>query len=185
VTSFTSPWRWRLQGPPKLVSYHNTTRRHNPENRDLNLHRHENLKSGKTVVAFIMSWWRWARKLKAQQWYRLLVTQLYTQAQDVTSSLSERWTWRFWIWLHCDHRTQRIHRTKYQQEHSVRPEAMLNLWCLHHHNNGLSYTDWTTSWATAVRFPEGTAILLAIASRPALGPIQPSHQWVPRVLTPG
>jgi hypothetical protein len=29
-----------------LVSYHNTTRRHNPEDLDLNLRRHENLKSG-------------------------------------------------------------------------------------------------------------------------------------------
>jgi hypothetical protein len=28
-----------------LVSYHNTTRRHNPEDLDLNLHRRENLKS--------------------------------------------------------------------------------------------------------------------------------------------
>jgi hypothetical protein len=29
-----------------LVSYHNTTQRHNPEDHDLNLHCHENLKSG-------------------------------------------------------------------------------------------------------------------------------------------
>jgi hypothetical protein len=28
-----------------LVSYRNTTRRHNPENLDLNIHRSENLKS--------------------------------------------------------------------------------------------------------------------------------------------
>jgi len=28
-----------------LVSYHNTTQRRNPENLDLNIHRHENLKS--------------------------------------------------------------------------------------------------------------------------------------------
>jgi len=28
-----------------MVSYHNTTRRHNPDDLDLNLHRRENLKS--------------------------------------------------------------------------------------------------------------------------------------------
>jgi len=28
-----------------LVSYHNTIRRHNPEDLDLNIHRHENFKS--------------------------------------------------------------------------------------------------------------------------------------------
>jgi len=33
-----------------LVSYHNTTRRHNPEELDLNLHRRENLKSRNTRI---------------------------------------------------------------------------------------------------------------------------------------
>jgi len=31
--------------PETLVSYHNTTRHHSPEELDLNLHRRENLKS--------------------------------------------------------------------------------------------------------------------------------------------
>jgi hypothetical protein len=38
-----------------LVSYRNTTRRHNPEDLDLNLHRRENLKSRISPIYFITS----------------------------------------------------------------------------------------------------------------------------------
>jgi hypothetical protein len=40
----------------KLVSYQNTTRRHNPEDLDLNLHRRENLKS-----LIVLIWWQMER----------------------------------------------------------------------------------------------------------------------------
>jgi hypothetical protein len=34
-----------------LVTHHNITRHHNPEDLDMNFHRHENLKSCLTIVA--------------------------------------------------------------------------------------------------------------------------------------
>jgi hypothetical protein len=37
-----------------LVSYHITTRRHNPEDYDLNLHRHENFKSRKLIYRSVI-----------------------------------------------------------------------------------------------------------------------------------
>jgi len=42
-------------------------------------------------------------------------------------------------------------------------------------------------WTTGVQFPAGAVtgyFLFAIASRPALGPTQPSNQWVPVAFTP-
>jgi len=41
----------------KLVSYHNTTRRHNPEDLDLNIHSRENLKSRIVIVFFFAYRW--------------------------------------------------------------------------------------------------------------------------------
>jgi hypothetical protein len=42
----TSPWRWRRHGPLKrLVSYHNTTRRQNPQDLDMNHHCRESVRT--------------------------------------------------------------------------------------------------------------------------------------------
>jgi hypothetical protein len=39
------PCSFVVHVPEKVVFYHNTTRRHNPEDFDLNLHRRENLRT--------------------------------------------------------------------------------------------------------------------------------------------
>jgi hypothetical protein len=41
---FGGPWKW-LSPLKQLVSYHNTTHNHNPEDCDFNLDHHENFKS--------------------------------------------------------------------------------------------------------------------------------------------
>jgi hypothetical protein len=44
-----------FQGSETLVSYHNTTQRHNPEDLDLNLHRRESLKT-LTWKSLVSTW---------------------------------------------------------------------------------------------------------------------------------
>jgi hypothetical protein len=72
---FTSPWRWRQQGPlnsETLVSYHTTIWCHNPEDLDLKLHCYENLKSQMAEIAAVrknhvsmiaMVWSLWFRSI--------------------------------------------------------------------------------------------------------------------------
>jgi hypothetical protein len=51
------------------------------------------------------------------------------------------------------------------------------------------YSDWPRggrSWRSEFESRQGLGIFLfATASRPALGPIEPPIQWIPRVLSPG
>jgi hypothetical protein len=47
-----------------------------------------------------------------------------------------------------------------------------------------SSVDMATGWTARVRFPGVQHFLFSTASRPALGPIQPSVQWLPRDLSP-
>jgi len=49
------------------VSYQNTTRRHNPKDLDLNIHRHENLKT--RIPQFVAS--KWKIKLSAHELHRV------------------------------------------------------------------------------------------------------------------
>jgi len=51
------PWRWRQHGPPKRwLSYHNITRRHNPEDFDLKYHGRKSLKIRIILADCIEHW---------------------------------------------------------------------------------------------------------------------------------
>jgi hypothetical protein len=53
-----------------LVSYHNTTWRHNPEDLDLQHHRRENLKTRNFNVVYIERWNCSCAKLSTKPWRR-------------------------------------------------------------------------------------------------------------------
>jgi hypothetical protein len=74
-----------------LVSYHNTARRHNPENHNLKDHCHESLNTPVTILTKMMTagWVLWATALQYHQYLQFLLFTSYENLKYLSLSAYE------------------------------------------------------------------------------------------------
>jgi hypothetical protein len=90
--------------------------------------------------------------------------------------------------------SQRTHLVNIRHAHFSIPSTQVYIMCIFPYHllkvcrAGIAQSvyQWATGWIAGVGFPAGaTSFLYSIASRPAMGPTQPSIQWLPEDICPG